>query len=80
MAITCKECNSIAGYSVDSARLGEETLNIDLEKDKGSLSIKPIEKVDDPKKPKANREHMAELSRARQWDGQSPVFHVLFFV
>jgi hypothetical protein len=97
LALTCKECNSVAGYSVDSAvvererlfdftkavkgqephfrgrgtcLIGGERLNIDLETDEGKISIKPREKINDPKKLKTFREYTMRLCQEGKWDGQ----------
>jgi hypothetical protein len=96
LALTCKECNSVAGYSVDSAvvqrqklldftdavmgqkqnfkgraafLIGGETLNINFEKDEGTPSIKPVRKINDPKKLKAYADYMNHLHMAGKWDG-----------
>lgn len=97
LALTCKECNSVAGYSVDSAvvqkqkqldfakalmgqksnykgratfLIGEETLNINFERDQGIASIKPLKEINDPKKLKAYQDYMMYLHQAGKWDGQ----------
>ncbi len=97
LALTCKECNSAAGYSVDSAvvqkqrqidfteaimgqksnykgratfSIGENTLNIDFERDQGITSIKPIEEINDPDKLRAYQDYMMHLQQAGKWDGQ----------
>ena len=97
LALTCKDCNSVAGYSVDSAvvhrqrqldfaraitgqksdfkgrgtfSFGGQTLNISFEVDKGTPSIKPLEKINDPKKLKNNKDHMMHLQQTSTWDGQ----------
>jgi hypothetical protein len=96
LALTCKECNSVAGYSVDSAvvqrqkildftdavlgqkrnfkgratfLVGGETLNINFEKNEGTPSIKPIRKINDPKKLKAYEGYMNHLHRTGKFDG-----------
>lgn len=98
IALTCKKCNSVSGYSVDCAivererlrdfarafteekqdykgratlQLGRETLNVDIVQDQGTLSIKPVEKINDPKKIRAYQDYMKELSRDEKWDGQT---------
>lgn len=96
LALTCKKCNSVAGYSVDSAvvqrqklvdfteavmgqkqnfkgraafLIGGETLNINFEKNEGTLSIKPVREINDPKKLKAYEEYMNHLYRSGKFDG-----------
>jgi len=96
LALTCKECNSTAGYSVDFAvvqrqrlidftdavmgqkqnfkgranfLIGGETLNINFEKEEGRPSIKPVRKINDPKKLKAYEDYMNHLHKAGEWDG-----------
>lgn len=98
LALTCKECNSIAGYSIDSAvvhreRLfdaakaitgqkqnyrgratlsmgGGEAINVRLEVDEGSMSIKPPEQINNPKKLTAYKNYMMHLHEAGKWDGE----------
>lgn len=97
VALTCKECNSIAGYSIDSAVVqrkklhdamnaitgqnqkykGKATLsmsgiavNINLETDESGVSFKPLEKINDPKKLTAYRNHMTYLQQTGKSDGQ----------
>ena len=96
LALTCKDCNSVAGYSVDSAvvqrqklidftealmgqkrnfkgrasfLIGGEMLNINFEKAEGTPSIKPVRKINDPKKLKAYEDYMNYLHRNGKWDG-----------
>lgn len=96
LALTCKKCNSVAGYSVDFAvfqrqklidftdavmgqkrnfkgranfLIGGETLNINFEKEEGTPSIKPVRKINDPKKLKAYEDYMNYLHKAGKWDG-----------
>jgi hypothetical protein len=97
LALTCKECNSVAGYSIDKAvvqrqrqldfakalmgqkskysaratfSIGEETLNINFERDQGIVSIKPPKEINDPKKLKAYQDYMMHLYQSGKSDGE----------
>ena len=98
LALTCKECNSTAGYSVDFAvvqrqrlidftdavmgqkqnfkgrancLIGGEKLNINFQKEEGRLSIKPVRKINNPKKLKAYEDYMNNLHKSGEWDGMT---------
>ncbi len=97
LALTCKECNSIAGYSIDAAvvnrerlldavkgitgqkrnykgratlSMGGEEINVKLEVDEGSISLKPPQKINNPKKLAAYKNYMMHLYEAGKWNGE----------
>ncbi len=98
LALTCKDCNSISGYSIDAAvvsrenlfdevkaitgqkinhegraslKMGGESINVGIEVHDGSIFIKPLKKINDPKKLEAYRAYMMNLSDEGRGDGET---------
>lgn len=97
LALTCKECNSISGYSIDAAvvgreklfeatkaitgqrrnykgrarlSMGDETINVRMEVNEGTISIIPPKNINDPKKLEAYKAYMMNLHKEGKWDGE----------
>lgn len=97
LALTCKECNSISGYSIDSAvvnrerlseaikaitgqnrnyegrasiKMGGELINVRLEVNEKSISIKPPQEINNPKKLEAYKAYMKSLHDEGKWNGE----------
>lgn len=97
LALTCKDCNSISGYTIDAAvvnreklfnsakaitgekdnfegraslTVGSETINVRVEVNNGTISIKPPKEINDPKKLEAYTKYLKSLHEEQKWDGE----------
>lgn len=97
LALTCKNCNSKSGDSIDAAianrnklfeaikaitgkkqnyqgraslRMGGESINVRIEVNEGTISIKPPIKINNPKKLESYKKYMMDLSKVGKWDGE----------
>ncbi len=97
LALTCKDCNSISGYSIDAAvvnrkklfdavkaitgqnpnyegrasmKMGGESINVRLVVNEGSISIKPPQEINNPKKLEMYKAYMMNLHDEGRWNGE----------
>ena len=95
LALTCKNCNSKSGDSIDAAianrnklfeaiqaitgkkqnyqgraslRMGGETINVRIQVNEGTISIKPPAKINNPNKLESYKTYMLDLSKVGKWD------------